>query len=158
MADICGRGAAGVYCALSNGSSFGAFTVWTTGFSDNHAWDASESRWGTLQFPDVNGDKMADVCGRSIAGVWCEVSTGSSFTPTYVPWIQEYSDAKNWNSNPAYWKTIQFPDLNNDGKADVCGRGEYGLLCALSTAGLSICVNVVTISPACAAGNVEARL
>src|SRR5439155_984169 len=43
------------------------------------------------------------------------------------------SDALGWNTGPEYYSTIRFPDLNGDGRADVCGRGGGGINCALST-------------------------
>lgn len=47
--------------------------------------------------------------------------------------MDAFSDAAGWNAGPAYYATIQFPDLNGDGKADVCGRGVNGVACALSS-------------------------
>jgi len=39
-----------------------------------------------------------------------------------------FSDAKGWK-DPAYYSTIQFPDINGDGIAGVCGRGTFGIGC-----------------------------
>jgi hypothetical protein len=133
-ADVCGRDSYGVHCELSTGSSFDpSNNLWSTTFSDFEGWSANESYWGTIQFPDVNGDGKADVCARTSGGVRCELSTGTRFVPSTGLWTWEFSNAKAWNTDAAYWKTIRFPDVNGDGKADVCGRGEYGILCALST-------------------------
>jgi hypothetical protein len=130
-ADVCGRGAAGVRCAVSDGTSFGTSSTWQTDFSDAESWGSSSSYWATIQFPDVNGDGKADVCGRGFAGIRCALSDGTSFGASST-WQADFSDAAQWNGSPSYYATIQFPDVNGDGKADVCGRGAAGVDCALS--------------------------
>ena len=130
-ADVCGRGSAGVDCALSSGASFGALGTWQAGFSDAASWGSAPAYWATIRFPDVDGDGKADVCGRGTAGIQCALSSGQSFAAMTV-WQADFSDAQKWGSLPAYWATIQFPDVDGDGKADVCGRGVAGIRCALS--------------------------
>jgi hypothetical protein len=135
-ADMCGRGMAGVYCAVSNGTNaFGDATLWQGDFSDTNGWNALPSYWGTFQYPDVNGDGDADVCGRGMAGVYCAISNGTNgFGPATI-WSSAYAtgDGGTWTASQSHWGTILFPDLNGDGRADVCGRSSDGLLCALST-------------------------
>jgi hypothetical protein len=131
-ADVCGRGGGGINCAISTGSSFSKVTIWRDNFSDANGWKGNQAYWGTIQYPDVNGDGKADVCGRGGGGINCALSTGSSFAEVTI-WRDNFSDANGWNSDPAYWDTIQYPDVNGDGKADVCGRGGGGINCALST-------------------------
>jgi hypothetical protein len=131
-ADVCGRGGGGINCAISTGSSFAEVTIWRDNFSDANGWKGNQAYWGTIQYPDVNGDGKADVCGRGGGGINCALSTGSSFAEVTI-WRDNFSDANGWNSDPAYWDTIQYPDVNGDGKADVCGRGGGGINCALST-------------------------
>jgi hypothetical protein len=129
-ADVCGRGAAGIWCALSDGTSFGATTNWIANFTDGFGWGQPQY-YSTIRFADVNGDGKADVCGRGGGGVWCALSNGSSFDAATL-WQSDYSDANGWNQ-PPYYQTIQFSDINGDGKADVCGRGGGGIRCALSS-------------------------
>jgi hypothetical protein len=131
-ADVCGRGAKGVVCALSNGGSFGGVSVWESSFSDANGWAAAQY-YSTIQFPDINGDGKADVCGRGAKGVVCALSNGGSFGGVSV-WQSSFSDANGWAA-AQYYSTIQFPDVNGDGKADVCGRGAKGVVCALSNGG-----------------------
>jgi len=131
-ADVCGRGGAGPHCALSNGSSFGPTSPWAYAFTDADNWYTSPAYWQTIKLVDVSGDKKADICGRGIAGVYCAISNGTGFGPASA-WINHFTDAQLWNTDPSYWKTVQFPDINADGKADVCGRGLGGVVCATST-------------------------
>jgi hypothetical protein len=132
-ADVCGRGGAGVYCAISNGTNgFGPATVWATGFSDAEGWLTNQSSWGTIQFPDVSGDGKADVCGRGPAGLVCGISNGTSGFSALTMWTQAFSDAAGANADATSWGTIQYPDLDADGKADVCGRTAAGITCGLS--------------------------
>ena len=129
-ADVCGRGSAGIVCAISNGSNaFTGSATWNTSFSDANGW-ASPEYYSTIQFPDVNGDGKADVCGRGRAGVYCAISNGSNAFTGVQLWAA-FPDSSGWNQ-VQYYSTISFPDLNNDGKADVCGRGSAGFYCGLS--------------------------
>jgi len=48
----------------------------------------------------------------------------SAWSPTF--WTTAYSDASGWAAQPYYWNTLEYPDLNGDGKQDVCGRAGAG--------------------------------
>jgi GH25 family lysozyme M1 (1,4-beta-N-acetylmuramidase) len=127
-ADACARGASGITCAASTGSGFGtpfAGPAW----NDAAGWDVP-SRYRTIRFVDLDGDGKADVCGRSSDGLHCALSNGSGFGADIAG--PAWSDATGWNK-AAYAATIQFPDVNGDGKADACGRGATGITCAPST-------------------------
>jgi hypothetical protein len=129
--DVCGRGPAGVYCAVDDGAGeLINNSLWQSSFSDSSGWAAPEY-YSTIQFPDVNGDGKADVCGRGPAGIVCALSSGSSFDDLSV-WQPAFSDSRGWTA-AEYYSTIQFPDVNGDGKADLCARGAGGIVCALSS-------------------------
>jgi hypothetical protein len=130
--DVCGRSSTGMVCALSNGTSFGGPPGWSSDFSDATYWNDDPKYWQTIQFVDVNGDLKADICGRGTDGLYCALSTGTAFA-ALSRWSSDFGDGQSWGDSPSYWQTVRFPDLNGDGKADVCGRGDGGLLCALST-------------------------
>jgi hypothetical protein len=130
--DVCGRGGAGVHCALSNGTTFDTFRLWGESFSDAGGW-LDPSQYSTILFPDVNGDGSADACGRHGTGVVCGLSTGGAFAPATL-WSPTFSTALDWNLAP-YYATLRFPDLNADGMADVCGRARDGVYCGLSSGG-----------------------
>jgi hypothetical protein len=139
-ADVCGRGGRGIYCATSNGTDgFGNFVLATNGidFSDADHWADAESRYESVHFGDVNGDSMPDVCGRSPQGIVCAMNiTPWGGTPRFGRaslWLgTNFYDAIGWGS-PQYGATVQLGDVNGDGFADVCGRGNDGMVCALST-------------------------
>jgi hypothetical protein len=137
-ADVCGRGPEGVWCALSNGTSFGPATLWDTGFFGDAQEFGFPQFYETLKFPDVNGDGKADVCARGIAGVYCALSDGVTGFWSVALYSSTFSDAAGW-SQPQYYETIQYSDIDKDGKQDICGRSppvgtwQGGLACALST-------------------------
>jgi hypothetical protein len=57
-ADACGRGHAGIYCAINNGTSFGTATLWTwqdNQFSDTHGWNSHPPTIGPFGFPTLTG-------------------------------------------------------------------------------------------------------
>jgi hypothetical protein len=124
--DVCGRGYYGIRCGTGAAASW-----WTTEFSTLNGWDSSPSYYGSVRLADIDGDGNADVCGRGYYGITCALGTGTSFTnPTLM--TLEYSNAHLWDPS-RYGETIQFGDVDGDGRDDVCGRGIYGLLCGTST-------------------------
>ncbi len=126
-ADVCGRGASGFICLLSDGTGF--TTQLSLGdMADSGGWN-DPKYYTTIQMGDVNGDGKADVCARAKAGVSCWLSEGNGFSkPVTGPGL---SDSEGW-SDPKYYTTIQLGDVNGDGKADVCARAAAGFRCWLS--------------------------
>jgi MYXO-CTERM domain-containing protein len=128
-ADLCGRGAAGVFCWLSSGGGFPAEIDGPT-LSNANSWNEPQYDT-TIQFADVDGDGKSDVCARAAAGFMCWLSEGTGFGASAIS-TSEFSDASGWDK-VQYYATIQMADVNGDGKADVCGRGADGFFCLLST-------------------------
>jgi hypothetical protein len=122
-------------------------TLWIADYSNTQGWSAQPYYWQTIRFPDVNGDGRADVCGRGEAGIWCALSSGSAFAQATLQ-SSTYSNAGSWHTQAYYWQTIQFPDVNGDGKADVCGRGQAGIYCELFGAGAPPPPPLPPLSPA----------
>lgn len=133
--DVCGRGSGDVVCGLNDGTGhFSPASSWlNSNYTNAGGWLAAQ--YGTtMQFADINGDGKADVCGRSISGVICGLSTGSSFgNPNLWSFRNDFSDTLSWNSQQSYYGTIQLVDMNGDGRADVCGRAPSGIRCGYST-------------------------
>jgi LmbE family N-acetylglucosaminyl deacetylase len=129
-ADVCGRKADGIYCAVWSGSTLGAPTRWSTDFTDAAGFGSSVGTYGTLRLADVNGDGRADVCERGSAGMYCALNTGGAFGASAL-WSSAFSDAAGWSGASA---VILMGDLNGDGRADVCGRTAGGVSCALAPA------------------------
>ncbi|WP_152988716.1 FG-GAP-like repeat-containing protein [Janthinobacterium sp. Ant5-2-1] len=131
-ADICGRGIAGIWCALNDkAGKFSPMTNWITAFDDASGW--SDDQYGlTIQFADVTGDGSIDVCGRGSSGIYCAVAdiTNNRFIG-FGRWGRMFSDGEGWNK-PQYYQSIHLADVDGDGKADVCGRGQNGIFCAIS--------------------------
>ena len=128
--DACYRSGAGVACRLMSASGVN----WGTSFdgpnwSDDAGWGEANN-YGTIRFPDINGDGRADVCGRANAGIICHLSNGTGFGATQ--WQgPDWDDDKGWYLLKHY-TTIQYPDINGDGRADICGRTSVGVRCHLA--------------------------
>jgi hypothetical protein len=130
-ADLCGRYADGIHCALSDGSTFGTPSRWSNGFSNAGGWDDGPSYWGTISFADIDGDGDADICGRGANDLVCALSNGADAFETRSTWTTDLSDEAGFGS-PRYWTTIQLPDIDSDGDADLCARNSAGIGCARS--------------------------
>ena len=123
-ADACIRGAAGVECARSEGSGF-------TGVLAGPAW-SDESGWGgmgywsTIRLADVDGDGRDDLCARSSADLRCLLATDDGFGETLI--VGELSDASGWGDRANY-TSLRSGDIDGDGAADLCARGDDGMGC-----------------------------
>jgi hypothetical protein len=132
IADVCGRGPAGIVCAVSTGSAFVDPHLWSWDFSDAQGWNAAASYYRSVRLGDVNGDGRADVCGRGANGMICASSTGGTMFDVAFPWMpRDFGDAEGWGPE-AYGDTVQLVFLDADAQIDVCGRGSNGLICARS--------------------------
>jgi MYXO-CTERM domain-containing protein len=126
MADACGLSKSGWQCWPSKGDSFGD-PIQGPAWSDD-TW--SEAMYfATIRMPDINGDHKADVCARDAKGIVCHLSTGEGWGEAIRG--PELSDEKGWGK-PEYYMTLQFGDLNKDGKDDLCARGADEFICYLS--------------------------
>jgi hypothetical protein len=131
LADVCGRGVAGIGCSLGKGDGhFKPATLMTHDFQDSPVWLQIRTA-STMMFADINGDGKADVCGRGISGVYCAISTGTSFRAAPLV-TADFSDAAGWN-NVTWYGSIRLADVNGDKQADICGREATGIYCATAS-------------------------
>ncbi|KFE72084.1 S8 family serine peptidase [Hyalangium minutum] len=126
--DVVGFGNAGVYVALSTGSSFTPPQLWVTDFGyEAGGWRVEKH---PRMMADVNGDGMQDVVGFGNAGVYVALSTGSGFATSQL-WVADFGyEAGGWRveNHPR-----MMADVNGDGRQDVVGFGNAGVFVALST-------------------------
>lgn len=135
-ADIVGFGDHGVYYALSQGTSFSPRVTWIEnqfGYNKNTA-----GGWRINQHPrmlgDVDGDNRPDVVGISETHVEVVLASGKPFgreglwNPGTWYGLYAFGD-KEWDMvrNPRH-----LVDVNGDGRADVLGFGNDGVLVAFS--------------------------
>lgn len=133
---LCGRGVAGVMCFLKSGSEFSRFPIATASeYSDANGW-AAVQHFSTLHYVDVSRDGQSDICGRGFSGLLCatwRVTPFNRFAP--AQWVTtQFADSFGWN-HPRYFPSLRFGDIDGDGLADVCGRGDAGLYCGITQAG-----------------------
>lgn len=128
--DMCARGAAGIYCVVSDGSSFGPAVLSTTEFSDATGFAASNN-YSSLRMGDVNGDHFADICAWETDGIHCALGLGNGLFARSSRWTNEYNNFSGWGLLK-YTSTLMLADLNGDGTDDICMRWYDGVHCSIS--------------------------
>lgn len=136
FSDVCYRGDYGIACHISDG--VGGYTyVPTSMCGDGQVYEDCDygvpdsENFSTISYVDANGDGMLDIVFRGDMGLEAHVWNGSGFTPH----ITKSNICSNGNScdsdNIPY---IHFADINADGFADFCYRGDTGISCRLGSA------------------------
>ncbi len=126
-ADACVRGPDRMYCWPSTGVGFGD-TIEGPGLPDAYGW-GSIQYYSTLRWADIDGDGADDLCARGADQMYCWRSLHTSFGDA-IPG-PPLSDAAGWTDHSNY-ATIALADLSGDGRADLCARGDSGMVCWLS--------------------------
>lgn len=73
--DLCGRGRAGLWCAISQSTTGfdNMFRLQPHDYRDDQGW--RQERFGpTIEWADLDGDGHADACGRAVDGLICSSS------------------------------------------------------------------------------------
>ncbi len=83
--------------------------------------------YGTIQLADVNGNGREELLGRASDGVRTLRYQGD--TPDAWGRLQTLADLSDAGGYTAqkYWETIQFADINGDGRAEALARDQNGL-------------------------------
>ena len=76
--DLCGRANAGMRCALFTGTAFEGGGFRQDALSNEGSWDEFQYL-STIRLADIDGDGLADLCGRGWGGLRCWPSTGDGF-------------------------------------------------------------------------------
>jgi len=132
---VCGRGIGGIYCAVSNGTSFGSFgPPWQTGFSDAAGWNGN-GFYSTIRFADVTGDGIVDVCGQGFQSVFC--ATGDLTNRQFVGFSQWTSWGRYLSdyTDDMHNASIRLAKTGLSSRADLCIRVGVGELCAPNVSG-----------------------
>jgi hypothetical protein len=83
--------------------------------------------YGTIQFADVDGDGREELVGRASDGLRVRRYRGD--TPDgwgHLGTLSDLSDANGYSAQK-YWETIQFADIDGNGRAEALARDANGL-------------------------------
>lgn len=120
VGDVNAKTTAVVQCLLAiPGANGNGVSFTDTAVSSVYSYDAAESK---AYWPDLDGDGKSDFCTikQIHAHAECELSTGSSFSyrsnfHANLPYRPKEYDVPFQTQIDYYW-----PDLNGDGKSDIC--------------------------------------
>lgn len=126
-ADIVGFGASRVVTALAGDISFATAVGWSDSYGRSSGWrtDRHERLTG-----DLNGDGRADIIAFGDTGVQVALSDGQGFADAGL-WLADMGQlAGNWRVD-RHVRTVA--DVDGDGRDDVIGFGNGGVLVSLSS-------------------------
>jgi len=78
---------------------------------------------------DVDGDGDADLCARGYSGIRCWLREGDGWPAVWDG--PAWGDESGWD-DVTNFATVRMADVDGDGLADVCARGNRGMYCARS--------------------------
>lgn len=121
--DYCLQSSDNIQCGLNSGSPT------SINFNGNYVWTTEFNRTQYLQYVDVNGDKLPDICEISESYVQCAYNNGSGFGSRQLMVGQGWP-IKNGNgiTNP----TLGFIDIDGNGVTDVCGSRDDIYVCSIN--------------------------
>ena len=149
-----------IYSSLCKNDSY-IYIGYAYNISSNQLSTCNQATWKRLYYPDVNGDGYTDFCYIASQGLHCWLNAGqvaetrsspaatTQFADVIITNICSVANTADGGCNSEdNWSTLQFVDLNSDGKADISYRGDSGIQQWLSTGdgfiyyqSLDICAN-----------------
>jgi hypothetical protein len=159
-ADLCFRSDSGIRCYPGTATGFDLNSPIVTDIcsaANSKLYGGCDSEFGnfdTIQFLDFNGDGKADLVFRSDSGLRVFYSTGSGFTLA-----ESYTLCKDGDAacNDADNYRFYYPDLNGDGRPDLCYRKDTtGITCYLRNAtGFDVSTPMSLPAGICANGSTQ---
>ena len=128
--DVCAREVDGMACWLASGTGFERRIVGPR-WRDADGW-SELPHWSTIRLADVDGDRRADLCGRSADGFRCWIANGAGFDRVWLG--PALSTADGWDARDRY-ATLRLADVDGNGTADLCARASDGVRCWLAGEG-----------------------
>jgi RHS repeat-associated protein len=133
LTDVCYRSDEGVMCHTNTGQ--GGSQNWgariETGICNNTDCTNSQGHRGSLMFTDFNADGKSDLIVRDSGGLKTFLSIGSGFIEKSNTRNDICADgSKNYGAcdNADNYSTINFVDINADGRADLTYRSDQGIV------------------------------
>lgn len=99
----------------------------TSGPLPDPDWAVSPSYYATIQTGDVSGDKRAELVARGSGGIVAFSWTGSGWR-AITSFVSNMFPDREGFTDPKYWTTIQLADIDGDGREEVLGRDESGMV------------------------------
>lgn len=127
IAEVIGRDSAGLhvwkYYPNNGGWKLG---IDQSDFSDANGWNVPEY-YSTIQCADVDGDGQAEILARSSFGIEVYHHNKTTGELDHQSTLGDFADVHGWG-DPEFYSTIQFADINGDGKAELLARSVGGII------------------------------
>lgn len=117
-----------------NGSNFQEITSYRAGNICRNGYSQCNDgdNHYSIQYADTNGDGLSDLCYRSDVGIRCHLNTGANFSGPVIT-TSACANGDSTCNDGDNRDTIQFTDIDGDGKDDLFYRSDAGLRFLRST-------------------------
>jgi peptidoglycan/xylan/chitin deacetylase (PgdA/CDA1 family) len=109
------------------------FTAYDGDFSNRDGFGARAADYDTFRLADMNADGKLDAVMRKSDGLFVAYGYANrlGFDDKRILNNKDFTDAKGWG-NAAYSASIQYGDVNRDGRMDIVARSASGMMVALN--------------------------